>query len=329
MRYRKPVYYDQFSCAAGSCPDTCCAGWQIAIDEESLETYHHMKGDFARQLKNSIDWMDECFYQEQGRCAMLNEANLCEIYRNAGEEYLCDTCREYPRHVEEFEEVRELSLSLSCPVAARMLFDHESIFPLVIWETEETDEFEEFDKDLFRQLELDRKIIFQILQDRNVPIKNRFEKLTQRFAAEHTWDDSYENRLRELRFLRKLPLQRRDWKEILEKAERMLYNNGKDAYAKLCCEFETQWGTKWEMAAEKLAVYFIYTYYLGAVYDEMPDLKVAFAVFSVSWIKELCMAIWAEDPKHFTSEDMVRAAWCYAREMEHDDDNLLTLEEYL
>ena len=38
MRYLKPHFYDKFVCTAGACPDTCCAGWQIMIDEESLWT---------------------------------------------------------------------------------------------------------------------------------------------------------------------------------------------------------------------------------------------------------------------------------------------------
>ena len=35
MKYLKPHFYDQFVCTAGDCPDTCCAGWQILIDEDS------------------------------------------------------------------------------------------------------------------------------------------------------------------------------------------------------------------------------------------------------------------------------------------------------
>lgn len=41
MRYVKPHFYDSFVCTAGDCPDTCCAGWQIMIDEESLERYEN------------------------------------------------------------------------------------------------------------------------------------------------------------------------------------------------------------------------------------------------------------------------------------------------
>ena len=34
MRYLKPHFYDQFVCTAGDCPDTCCAGWQIVIENK-------------------------------------------------------------------------------------------------------------------------------------------------------------------------------------------------------------------------------------------------------------------------------------------------------
>lgn len=34
-----PDYYKEFSCIAGDCEDTCCAGWQIVIDEKSKRRY--------------------------------------------------------------------------------------------------------------------------------------------------------------------------------------------------------------------------------------------------------------------------------------------------
>ena len=37
MEIRVPHYYRKFRCTADKCPDTCCAGWQIVIDEETLE----------------------------------------------------------------------------------------------------------------------------------------------------------------------------------------------------------------------------------------------------------------------------------------------------
>ncbi len=46
MQITKPTFYKEFSCIAGACPDTCCAGWQIMIDEKSLQKYRRFKGPF-------------------------------------------------------------------------------------------------------------------------------------------------------------------------------------------------------------------------------------------------------------------------------------------
>ena len=137
MRYLKPHFYDQFVCTAGDCPDTCCAGWQIVIDEDSLERYGNEKSEFGKRLRNSIDWEEECFYQNNRRCAFLNDENLCDLYKELGPDSLCDTCRLYPRHTEEYEGLRELSLSLSCPEAARIILSCKE--PVRFLE-EETDE---------------------------------------------------------------------------------------------------------------------------------------------------------------------------------------------
>ena len=37
MQVTFPSYYNAFSCIADACPDTCCAGWQIMIDDRSLK----------------------------------------------------------------------------------------------------------------------------------------------------------------------------------------------------------------------------------------------------------------------------------------------------
>ena len=69
--------------------------------------------------------------------------NLCDIYRKLGPSSLCETCRQYPRHTEEFENLRELSLSLSCPVAAEMILGCKSRVEFL----EEEDDLEEIEED--------------------------------------------------------------------------------------------------------------------------------------------------------------------------------------
>ena len=100
MQITRPDYYKEFTCIADVCPDTCCAGWQIVIDEKSLRKYRRVKGPFRGRLHNDIDWKEQVFRQYHRRCAFLNEDNLCDIYSEIGKEMLCDTCRKYPRHIE-------------------------------------------------------------------------------------------------------------------------------------------------------------------------------------------------------------------------------------
>ena len=39
MLFTRPDYYEDFECIADKCEDTCCAGWQIVIDRETLKKY--------------------------------------------------------------------------------------------------------------------------------------------------------------------------------------------------------------------------------------------------------------------------------------------------
>ena len=125
MLYVFPDYYKEFACLADRCEDTCCAGWQIAVDEKSLNKYQKVTGSFRKRLQKSVNWKEGTFKQSPDkRCAFLNKDNLCDMQLALGEKSLCKTCSRYPRHMEEFENVREITLSVSCPEVARILLNH-------------------------------------------------------------------------------------------------------------------------------------------------------------------------------------------------------------
>ena len=141
MQYTIPDYYKEFTCIADKCEDTCCAGWKIVIDKKSLNKYKHVKGKFWFTMLKSVDWIRGIFRQDkEKRCAFLNDCNLCEMYVNLGEKSLCKTCRLYPRHVEEFEDVREITLSVSCPEVARILMEKKEPVRFLTYEKEGEEE---------------------------------------------------------------------------------------------------------------------------------------------------------------------------------------------
>lgn len=126
MNYHYPAYYRRFICTGACCEDTCCAGWQIGIDQGSYRQYKHVKGEFGRRLQAEIDHQNHVFRLRGRRCAFLNDAGLCDIYRELGRDMLCRTCRTYPRHVEDYGDLQEVMLSLSCPEAARLILEDQN-----------------------------------------------------------------------------------------------------------------------------------------------------------------------------------------------------------
>ena len=86
---------------------------------------------------------------------------------------------------------------------------------------------------------------------------------------------------------------------------------------------------EWENLGEQLLMFFVYTYFCGAVYDDMVCSKMELALFSVRWIQEFLIVRWLENGKKLSMQDVEELSWRYAREIEHSDDNLNALEDWL
>lgn len=180
MIYTYPDYYKKFSCIADKCPDTCCGKWQIVIDDDSLEKYEDYNGEYRDELRRKVNWKEGVFrHGISGKCAFLREDMLCDMYIHMGKDSLCTTCREYPRHTEEFENVREVSLSLSCPEVARILMNITDKVTFVTEEDDEDEVFDDFDYFLYSNLEDIREEILNVIQDRSVDIRSRIERVIQ------------------------------------------------------------------------------------------------------------------------------------------------------
>jgi len=364
MLYTIPDYYKEFRCTANECEDTCCAGWQIVVDKKSLSRYRQIKGKFGKRVQKSVNWKTGTFRQDQERrCAFLNENNLCDLYTNLGERSLCRTCRLYPRHIEEFEGVREISLSASCPEVARMLLDRKSPVTFKTYKKAGEEEYEDFDPFLFSILQDARDAIVKILQNREFAMNVReglilgmthdmqrriqsrelfdcysvIERYQTEKAAEFTKNviangTEKKTSRRLFSYLYQLELLREDWGILLVEAEELLYGSGESDYWKKRAEFEAwrkEYLTEWDIHAEQLLVYFIFTYFVGAVYDGAVYDKTRFSVSMVHLIQELWMARWLKNKGELTIEEMVDLLYRFSREIEHSDENLKRAEQLM
>lgn len=117
--------YFTFACLAGKCTSTCCAGWQILVDEKDYERFLAIKPYWLREdILSHIKKKNGSYYfqnKEDGRCSMLDKDNLCRIQRNMEEKTLCNTCRKYPRLMNQINGTLYLSMAASCPVVAEFL----------------------------------------------------------------------------------------------------------------------------------------------------------------------------------------------------------------
>lgn len=356
MEYTYPDYYKKFKCIGGECEDNCCAaGWQITIDDESLEKYETMEGEIGVRLRNSIDWENGMFEQFEHKCALLNENGLCDVYCDAGEDKMCILCQRYPRHYEEFENVREISLSVSCPEAAKIVLGNRGKVGFYTETDEEDEEYEDFDYLMYTKLLDIREILLDVLHERKGSVAHRISKLLdivhgiqglidndeifgideqeQRALTEQINYRRYTGKMKlrqeymaeMMQNLHRLEVLRPTWTDFIREVQSILYVYlDAEEYGKLCEEFDSFYGERMQ-EYEQLMSYFIYTYFCGAVYDYEVESKLRFGIAAVLIIHEMDMAMWYKN-KDLTFEEQVGLVHNYSMEIEHSDLNLDDME---
>lgn len=179
MKIRVPDYYKDFKCIADKCEDTCCAGWEVDVDDDSYEYYKTVTGPFGDRIKSVMvpptEEEEACFTLNNGRCPFLNDNNLCDLYTELGEDKLCDTCTNYPRFIEEYGSLREIGIALSCKTAGELILKSDK---KVTFELTENDEmvstYNDIDPELYMMLMASRKTAFDIAQNRDFDIVMRY-----------------------------------------------------------------------------------------------------------------------------------------------------------
>lgn len=135
MLYVKPYFYDNFFCKAGECKDTCCAGWEITVDNATLEYYSASDCSVSAEIMRGITVNSEgesvFRLKEKERCHFLCNDGLCRIYTVCGKDALCDICREHPRFYNCYDDSEEAGLGLCCEKVCELLFADDEPFNLI------------------------------------------------------------------------------------------------------------------------------------------------------------------------------------------------------
>lgn len=119
-----PDYYLHFKCIGSLCKHTCCAGWEIDVDEDSLSRFK-ANPDVNKHIKDG-----SIVLKEDERCPFLCDNGLCQMILDYGEDYLCDICSEHPRFYVDCIDHYEGGIGLVCEEACRIILDYEKDFKL-------------------------------------------------------------------------------------------------------------------------------------------------------------------------------------------------------
>ena len=366
MKIRVPEYFKDFKCITSKCEDTCCAGWGIVIDDVTYDRYKNVQGKFGERLRSEIvhEAGENIFVLKGNNCPFLNKEKTCDIYINIGEENLCYTCQQYPRYTEEFGSLREIGISLSCPEAARIMLNNDKKVTFELSENEEVvSSYNDINAQLFIELLQSRNIVMDMLQDRDIDLRKRVA-LALLFVDE-IQEKIDESEIKEIKSVREKYSDKFFLEKLLEKLEEYKDNEGikydniqaylnvfrdlkhitpndplglNDAlrYFWQADEDEELYILKHKQFVEyyedkiykfeNILVYFVFRYFMKAVFDYDALAKIKTAIISYMMIRELAVVRYIEN-NEFTDEDMVDIAHTYSKDIEHLEENIEALAE--
>lgn len=286
-----PNYYHKFKCISEKCTHNCCIGWEINIDDETMQLYEALDTDMGKRIRENIGGVNPHFVlSEDDRCPFLNETGLCDIISEYGEDAICDICYLHPRFKNFYSSFEEVGLGLSCEEAVRVVLGESEPFTI------DTPENIDANEELFFAK---RKEILCVLQNRNKSIGERFKQLAEMFGLEFNFPMSYLSEIY-------MSLERLDdeWTKKIENLNSVNFDSQ---------IFENE---EYQILFEQLAVYFIFRHLTKALYDGDYKSKVRFALMSCYLIGAVCSLNKCRNIENIF--DIVRM---YSAEIEYSEEN--------
>lgn len=290
MIIKTPKYFRGFECIAGDCPDSCCQGWEVDADEASLNFYKTLDGEIGKRIASvlSKDEFGNTIFTlaERKRCPFLNKENLCDMHIAIGGEHTPYTCRMFPRFINSFGSVKEMGISFSCPVASDIMFSQTERISFDSEVNDEPLELNEIDGELYYYLLNAREKAYDIIYDRSLTMAHRLVKLLDYAKELQEYVEPYDEGEEELSFFdvfKNPELINPEWKDKVK--------NGK--ISEITDDYYN----------ESICAYFIFRYFMTAVFDCDILSKVKMAVVGVlipacfgrdSWT----MHLWSKETEH-------------------------------
>ena len=299
MKLFAPRYYQQFSCIADRCQHTCCAGWEIDIDEKTAKKYATIQHPYGAVIRDSIEVSDGVphFCLKDGeRCPHLDDTGLCRIIREMGEDALCEICREHPRFYHITPDGMEVGLGMACEEACRLiLFNGDAREMVQIGQVTQRRPRHLFDT------RADRQVLDAILADSSLPYPQRLCRIYTHFGIAPTAhpDQAWHALLNEL--------------EYMDDAHRTLF---------CCYSSDLKYAQEHASILSRALAYFVFRHCSQTCDTEDFLASLGFCLFC----ERLLASLLAEHPTDWT-DALIDAARILSEELEYSVENTERIKE--
>ena len=295
MKTIMPDCCRNFICLAGACRHNCCLGWEIDIDSAALAQYQAVPGPLGQRLQETIDLTNGTPHfrlTPEERCPFLNQANLCDLILELGEESLCQICSDHPRFYNEFSDRTEMGFGLCCEAAGQLILGYQK--PTRLITVDDDGGLETPDDEEATLLKLRDELMAQ-MQDRSLSFAQRLDALKQRCQyPEQPWQQ---------------------WRSFLLSLERL-----DDAWADALTRLQENpppLDLRWDIPFEQLTVYLLFRHLPGALEDGDILGRVRYCVLIASLLRALLAS--QEQPD---LDSLVELCRLYSSEIEYSDENV-------
>ena len=292
MKLYAPEYYKNFTCIADKCRHSCCIGWEIDVDDDTMKIYDTLTGGYGQVIRDSIDTEEIPHFKlcHGDLCPHLDESGLCKIITNLGEGYLCHICREHPRFYNDTNDGKEVGLGMACEEACRLILSTENYVDMV--EIGEIDgEVDPIDFDVLPH----RERVYAMLSDHSLPYTKRLRMISDTCGVSLSVKTDAQ------------------WRELLASLEYL-----DEAHRALFLVYSSDPSTPaWmETYLERALAYFIYRHGTAAWDEEDFRRAVGFALFCERLIASVANAEGVND-----LTGLIEVARMVSEELEYSEEN--------
>lgn len=363
MDIEYPDYYEQFTCIANHCKDSCCRGWCIDVDSESKNRFFQVKGALGEKIRKKLKEEKGAYYfplEENGDCPFLLANGLCEMIVSEGESVLCNVCAAYPRLKQIYGNYAQYDLNASCEEALRFILNWNGNIIRAV-EVEKGEELAKEEESELIQVLAFRSALWEELDDFPTAFNAFFSELFSFFLegeiqifpqSKHPlrkalpilqylteWQEIKEYKfLNEMRYEAFLAWQEKTTEKHSDfRKWRNLFENRKMDVKKIFSSLSEEKRLEWERQIRPLCRYFLFRYSLLALKEGslLPVFSLLYQ--SIEWIytafvfihslseeeKKLFSCFYGEEPS------IHRITVFLSKELEHDEENIRNLLYFL